>query len=380
MKIVIIESNTNTLEFTVSLAINGIETTIVMKEDSLFSTRKEIDYILKNKFVEGIIGDQEFKTASGLIYTSSKLDALRNADLVVFCYELAKEDFLSIFQKYSSSIRENVIVAIHSITNSIQSLVSQTNIPNKMIGIHIPILSRKNVCIEMIKVNITDLDVYEKLNGKLKEVGIDTIMLGDVPGLLSTRLISMVWGEALRIVEEQTADTITVDYSLKSLTGFKEGPFEMMDRIGLDNVKNAMMQLWKRLYYDAKYRPSLLVDHLIDCGSLGQSTQQGFFQYPRTFLPMVEDENLEALSQHIHNRVLCMFINEATDCVQKGIASEEEVDRACTLIFNMDKPIFTWLDEITIDHVIYTIDNLYDRYHDERYRVSTYLRDRTSLQ
>jgi 3-hydroxybutyryl-CoA dehydrogenase len=69
-----------------------------------------------------------------------------------------------------------------------------------------------------------------------------------------------------------------------------------------------------------------------------------------------------------------MLINEAADTVQKGICSEEDVEIAVKLGVNFPKGLLEWGKEIGYDKVINTLDDLYEYYHDPRYRVSPYLR------
>jgi 3-hydroxybutyryl-CoA dehydrogenase len=74
-----------------------------------------------------------------------------------------------------------------------------------------------------------------------------------------------------------------------------------------------------------------------------------------------------------------MLINEAADTVQIGVCNEEDVELAMKHGTNYPKGLLAWGEELGLEHVVYTIDGLYDRYHEERYRVSPYLRDRISV-
>ena len=73
-----------------------------------------------------------------------------------------------------------------------------------------------------------------------------------------------------------------------------------------------------------------------------------------------------------------MLINEAADTVFMGICSEEAVEIAMTKGVNYPKGLLAWGNEWGFDKVVQYLDELYERYHEERYRVSPWLRDKVS--
>ena len=80
------------------------------------------------------------------------------------------------------------------------------------------------------------------------------------------------------------------------------------------------------------------------------------------------------MSQQIFDRVLVMLINEAADALFLNIASAEDIDAAMTKGVNYPKGLLAWADEKGINWCVDNMDNLYNEYHEDRYRCSPLLR------
>ena len=69
-----------------------------------------------------------------------------------------------------------------------------------------------------------------------------------------------------------------------------------------------------------------------------------------------------------------MLINEAVDALYLNVASKEDIDLAMTKGVNYPKGLLAWCEEIGIEKVLQSLDELFDTYRDERYRASILLR------
>ena len=85
----------------------------------------------------------------------------------------------------------------------------------------------------------------------------------------------------------------------------------------------------------------------------------------------IEDQQL---ANYIFERVLVMLINEAADALFLNIASADDIDNAMTKGVNYPKGLLKWADEKGIDWCIHKMDELYNEYHEDRYRCSPLLR------
>src|SRR5690606_34254960 len=177
--------------------------------------------------------------------------------------------------------------------------------------------------------------------------------------------------ESLRIYEEGMADFATIDWAMKTFGGFRMGPFELMDFIGHDINYTVTETVFTAFYFDLRYKPSFTQKRLVEAGFLGRKSGRGFYDYSAETPTPVQDESL---GKEIFGRVLSMLINEAADALYLNIASAKDIDNAMTKGVNYPKGLLAWADEIGIQKCVAALDNLYNEYHEDRYRCSPLLR------
>jgi 3-hydroxybutyryl-CoA dehydrogenase len=127
------------------------------------------------------------------------------------------------------------------------------------------------------------------------------------------------------------------------------------------------------MYFDPRYKPSLIQKKMMESGRLGRKTGMGYYSYSDGAVNPLPQKNDE-LAMKIVNRVLAMLINEAADALYYQIASSADIDLAMTKGVNYPKGLLAWADEITISSVVKILDDLYNEYHEDRYRSSVLLR------
>ena len=200
----------------------------------------------------------------------------------------------------------------------------------------------------------------------------------DTPGFIVNRVARPFYGESLRIYEEGIADFATIDWSLKTLGGFRMGPFELMDFIGNDVNYTVTETVFTAFYFDPRYKPAFTQKRFAEAGYLGRKSGKGYYNYDENGLIVtssaVERSHSEELSQKIFNRVLVMLINEAADALFLNIASAKDIDNAMTKGVNYPKGLLAWADEKGINWCVSKLDELYNEYHEDRYRCSPLLR------
>jgi len=193
----------------------------------------------------------------------------------------------------------------------------------------------------------------------------------DTPGFIVNRVARPFYGEGLRIYEEGKADFATIDWAMKTFGQFRMGPFELMDFIGHDVNYTVTETVFTSFYFDTRYKPSFTQKRLTEAGFLGKKTGRGFYDYS---VPMPQPKQDDTLGQYIFDRILVMLINEAADALFLNIASAKDIDNAMTKGVNYPKGLLAWADEKGIDWCVSALDNLYNEYHEDRYRCSPILR------
>jgi 3-hydroxybutyryl-CoA dehydrogenase len=160
---------------------------------------------------------------------------------------------------------------------------------------------------------------------------------------------------------------------MKELGGFKMGPFELMDLIGNDVNYEVTKTVFEQFYYDPRFKPSLAQKQLVDAKHFGRKSGKGFYDYSDNAENPSPNKD-EKLGREILNRILAMLINEAADAVFMNIASVEDIDLAMTKGVNYPKGLCKWADEIGLNKVVDGLQNLFNEYGEDRYRVNPLLK------
>src|SRR5690606_38505489 len=124
----------------------------------------------------------------------------------------------------------------------------------------------------------TNTATVEVLKDFCTSLGKHFVLAKDAPGFIVNRVARHFYLESLKIAEERVADFQTVDTLLKS-SGFRMGPFELMDLIGIDVNFAVTRSVYEAFHYEPKFRPSRLQQQKVDAGHLGRKTGRGFYDY-----------------------------------------------------------------------------------------------------
>ncbi|MBU2939733.1 3-hydroxybutyryl-CoA dehydrogenase [Lacinutrix sp. C3R15] len=284
-----------------------------------------------------------------------------------------------VFSELESYVADDCIIASNTSSLSIASIAASLNKPERCVGIHFFNPAPLMQLVEVIPAIQTSKEVLEITIQTIKDWKKVVAVAKDTPGFIVNRVARPFYGEALRIYEEGLADFATIDHSLKSLGGFRMGPFELMDFIGNDVNYTVTETVFTAFYFDPRYKPSFTQKRFAEAGYLGRKSGKGYYDYDENGrkierTPISSSAVETSISETIFNRVLVMLINEAADALFLNIASAEDIDNAMTKGVNYPKGLLAWADEKGIDWCVSKLDELYKEYHEDRYRCSPLLR------
>ncbi len=279
----------------------------------------------------------------------------------------------AVFSELESYVSDDCIIASNTSSLSIASIAASLIKPERCIGIHFFNPAPLMKLVEVIPAIQTSNEVLEKSIQTINDWKKTVAVAKDTPGFIVNRVARPFYGESLRIYEEGLADFATIDHSLKSLGGFRMGPFELMDFIGNDVNYTVTETVFTAFYFDPRYKPAFTQKRFAEAGYLGRKSGKGYYNYSEGAVKPKPKEDT-VLAQAIFDRVLVMLINEAADALFLNIASAEDIDNAMTKGVNYPKGLLAWANEKGIDWCVNKMDELYNEYHEDRYRCSPLLR------
>ena len=181
---------------------------------------------------------------------------LANSDLTIEAIVENMEVKKKLFQELENHVSDTCIIATNTSSLSIASIASCLKKPNRCIGIHFFNPAPLMKLVEVIPAIQTSQKVLDTVQITLENWRKVVAVAKDTPGFIVNRVARPFYGEALRMYEEGVADFATIDHALKSVGGFKMGPFELMDFIGNDVNYTVTHTVFEAFYNDPRYKPS----------------------------------------------------------------------------------------------------------------------------
>ena len=277
------------------------------------------------------------------------------------------------FRQLEQAVSADAVLATNTSSLSVTAIGAACERAERVVGVHFFNPAPLMPLVEIVPGLSSAATVVAATRGIVDSWGKTTVLARDTPGFIVNRVARPFYGESLRILEEGVADVATIDWALRKVGGFRMGPFELMDLIGLDVNYAVTCSVFNAMYSDPRYRPSLIQRRLVDAGFLGRKTERGFYDY-RDGVAAPEPIQDPELGRAIVDRILAMLVNEAVDAVFLNVATPGDIDLAMTKGVNYPKGLLAWGDEIGLDQILDRLIALQAEYGEDRYRPSPLLR------
>ncbi|WNJ16165.1 3-hydroxyacyl-CoA dehydrogenase NAD-binding domain-containing protein [Pontibacter sp. G13] len=173
------------------------------------------------------------------------------------------------------------IIASNTSTIPITKIAAGLTRPAQVVGMHFfnpaPIMK----LVEVISGEMTDPKVAQLIYDLAVEMGKKAVSAKDEPGFIVNRVARQFYVESLKVLEEQVADHETIDRLMRN-HGFRMGPFQLMDLIGIETNHEVTKSMYEAFFFDEKFRPSRIQQKKVDAGQFGRKTGKGFYEYPQS--------------------------------------------------------------------------------------------------
>ncbi|MBP6017267.1 MAG: hypothetical protein KA586_11150 [Candidatus Promineofilum sp.] len=277
--VAVIGSGTMGRGITQSAALAGKQ---VVLFDLTYQLLDKANRSIRNSIDEGV---QRGKTRpevaerakDGIVLT----DNISQAAQVELVIEAVPEDIelkRKVFGRLDAAAPAHTILASNTSSLSISAIAAATERPDRVIGLHYFNPAHLMRLVEIIRGDSTSDATVAQCREFVTEIGKSAVLCQDSPAFIVNRIARPFYGEALRLLGEQVAEPKTIDRLISSL-GFRMGPFELLDLIGLDVNLAVTQSVYDAYFQDPKYRPHPIQRRMVDSNRLGRKSGRGFYTY-----------------------------------------------------------------------------------------------------
>ncbi|MGH2879715.1 MAG: 3-hydroxyacyl-CoA dehydrogenase NAD-binding domain-containing protein [Solirubrobacteraceae bacterium] len=234
---------------------------------------------LEKEVAKGKLSEQEAGAAAERLETADGLDAFSACDLVIEAAPERLEVKHELYASLSRIVREDCVLASNTSSLPITAIAADATHPERVVGMHFfnpaPIMR----LLEVIAGVLSDEGALTLAHATGEAMGKDVIRAADGPGFIVNRCNRPFGLEALRLLSEQVADIATIDRIVRMGGGFKMGPFELSDLVGVDTGFDVSRSFYELSFGEPRWRPSPIQASRVAAGLHGRKSRRGYYDY-----------------------------------------------------------------------------------------------------
>jgi 3-hydroxyacyl-CoA dehydrogenase len=200
------------------------------------------------------------------------------ADLIIEAIVENPDIKSGLFQRLALLNGENTILASNTSSLSLTALAEKIPGPERFAGMHFFNPAPLMKLVEVIRTNATNEETIQTIQEVARRMGKTPVLCKDAPGFIVNHVARPYYLEALRLMEAGIGDIETID-TLMEASGFRMGPFRLMDLIGNDINYAVSGSLYEAMDGPERLRPSPAQERKVGLGDLGRKTGKGWYSY-----------------------------------------------------------------------------------------------------
>ena len=200
------------------------------------------------------------------------------ADIIIEAIIEETEAKIALFNQLAEINHSDTVFATNTSSLPVTTIAEKVMNPRRVIGMHFFNPAPLMKLVEVVTTKYTAKETTEAVDALAAEMGKTAVVCNDSPGFIVNRVARPFYIESLRLAEENISSFETIDTLLEA-TGFKMGPFKLMDLIGNDINYAVSTSVYEQLNKPDRLKPSFIQQQKVDNGELGKKAGKGYYNY-----------------------------------------------------------------------------------------------------
>ncbi|HEU5106314.1 MAG TPA: 3-hydroxyacyl-CoA dehydrogenase NAD-binding domain-containing protein [Solirubrobacterales bacterium] len=367
-------------------ALGGYETVLYdIAPDLAEAGTDALRAALEKGATRGRWSEDEARAAATRVQATAESQELSGCELVIEAAPEKLELKRQIFNDIAEVTGPEAVFASNTSSLRVGDIAAGVPNPERVVGMHFfnpPPLMK---LVEVVAAQASSEEALAATTAVAQQMGRTPIRAKDSPGFVANRLARPFSLESLRMLGDGVADAETIDRVVRLGGGFRMGPFELLDLIGLDVNLEIARSFFAQGGEPERWRPSPIQEQLVAEGRFGRKSGHGYHDYsaerePDPDLgiaaPTLDPQALTKIdpaAEQILSRLFAQIANEAAFALEEEVASPEDMETAMKLGFNWPLGPLGFAELIGPARAVELLDRLAAE-HGEAYRAAPKLR------
>jgi len=352
---------------------------------------------------KGRVTPDQAEAIKARVTSATGPEALADCDLVIEAVVESLDVKNTVFATILPHLKPDAFLATNTSSLSVTRMGEALGEPGRVVGMHffnpVPLMP----LVEIISGAGTDAAVADRAFAIAESWGKTVVRAKDTPGFIVNRVARGFYLEALRMLGEGVAGVEEIDAAMKKLGGFRMGPFELMDLVGIDVNYSVSVSVWEQLGKPARLTPHPIQQELFARGDFGRKTGCGAYRYDgETPVPAIAtkvegappgppDAVVKAVTpfvaktaavtgsgieDYVFARVLVAIVNEAAFALDEGVATRDDIDTAMRKGTNYPEGPLAWGERAGFAACARLLEALNETVEDGRFAPAAWLKSK----
>jgi 3-hydroxybutyryl-CoA dehydrogenase len=234
---------------------------------------------LRKEMVKGRLSEEDAAAASERLQPIEDMAAFADCELVIEAAPERLELKHEMYAKLSEIVSEECVLATNTSSLLVTAIATGASHPERVVGMHFFNPAPLMRLLEVVAGVESSQRALALAHATGEAMGKTVIVAKDGPGFIVNRCNRPFGLEALRLLQEQISDVETIDRICRMEGGFRMGPFELMDLVGVDTGFEISKSFYAQSFGEPRWRPSMIAARYVAAGLYGRKSGRGYYDY-----------------------------------------------------------------------------------------------------